>query len=202
MERTFWWYNRVLCIKQIKFSSSKLFLISVHPQIINRPFWVVSVNMRVAEQDFVDYSYVKNLTDQSIQSKVLIIKEATKMKEYLYVQLKCLCINLFSTNPTKWSNTLKQFIWKLLTNCLSVFHLFVGLVLEGLNWENTFILPYKLTDLSFWTIFKYTPQIIQKYLKNSSCSSGMPDHDQLKVVVSQIYLPWILSYCKKFKKNY
>ena len=66
--------------------------------------------MRVAEQDFVDYSYVKNLTDQSIQSKVLIIKEATKMKEYLYVQLKCLCINLFSTNPTKWSNKLKQFI--------------------------------------------------------------------------------------------
>ena len=31
---------------------------------------------------------------------------------------------------TKWSNTLKQFAGKLLTNCLSVFDHFVGLVLE------------------------------------------------------------------------
>ena len=30
-------------------------------------------------------------------------------------------INPFSTNPTKWSNTLKQFVGNLLMNCLSVF---------------------------------------------------------------------------------
>ena len=34
---------------------------------------------------------------------------------------------------TKWSNTLKQFVGNLPTNCLSVFDHFVGLALKGLN---------------------------------------------------------------------
>ena len=37
-----------------------------------------------------------------------------------------------STNPTKWSDTLKQFIGQLTTNGLNVFDHFVGLVLKGL----------------------------------------------------------------------
>ena len=37
-----------------------------------------------------------------------------------------------STNFTKWSNTFKQFVGKLSTNCLSVFDQFVGLALKGL----------------------------------------------------------------------
>ena len=40
--------------------------------------------------------------------------------------------NPLSANPTKWSNTLKQFVGKL-TNCLSVFDHFVGLVLKELR---------------------------------------------------------------------
>ena len=36
-------------------------------------------------------------------------------------------------NPTKWLNTLKQFVGKLPTNCLSVFDHFVGLALKGLT---------------------------------------------------------------------
>ena len=44
-----------------------------------------------------------------------------------------LSINPLSANPTKWSNTLKQFVGKLPTNCLSVFDHFVGLALKGLN---------------------------------------------------------------------
>ena len=35
--------------------------------------------------------------------------------------------------PTKWSNTLKQFVTKLPSNCLSVFDHFVGLALKGLS---------------------------------------------------------------------
>ena len=35
-------------------------------------------------------------------------------------------------NPTKWPNTLKQFVGKLPTNCLSVFDNFVKLALKGL----------------------------------------------------------------------
>ena len=42
-------------------------------------------------------------------------------------------INSLSANRTKWSNTLKQFVDKLPTNCLSVFDHFVGLALKRLT---------------------------------------------------------------------
>ena len=53
------------------------------------------------------------------------------------IVLRCIWGNLFnfyplSANPTKPSNTLKQFIGNLPTNCLSVFGHFMGLVLKGL----------------------------------------------------------------------
>ena len=41
--------------------------------------------------------------------------------------------NPLSTNPTEWSNTLKQFVESLLINCLSVFDHFVKLALKGLK---------------------------------------------------------------------
>ena len=40
-------------------------------------------------------------------------------------------INPISPNPKKCSNTLKKFVGKFPTNCLSVFHCFVGLALKG-----------------------------------------------------------------------
>ena len=42
-------------------------------------------------------------------------------------------INPLSANFTKWSNTLKQFVGKLATNCLSVLDRFVGLALKELT---------------------------------------------------------------------
>ena len=45
--------------------------------------------------------------------------------------------NPLSTNITKWSNTLKHFVGKLQTNCLSVFDHFVGLTLKGLTHVET-----------------------------------------------------------------
>ena len=42
-------------------------------------------------------------------------------------------LNPLSTSTTKWSNTLKQFVGKLRTNCLSVFDHFVGLALKELR---------------------------------------------------------------------
>ena len=42
-------------------------------------------------------------------------------------------LNPLSANPEKWSNTLKQFVGNLPTNCLSVFDHFMNLVLKGLN---------------------------------------------------------------------
>ena len=44
-----------------------------------------------------------------------------------------LIVNPLNANFTKWSNTLKQFVGNLPTNCLSVFDHIVGLVLKLLN---------------------------------------------------------------------
>ena len=41
--------------------------------------------------------------------------------------------NPLSANPTKWPNTLKQFIGKLPANCLSAFGHIVKLALKGSN---------------------------------------------------------------------
>ena len=46
------------------------------------------------------------------------------------LQLLFICFG-YPFNFTKWSNTLKQFVGKLPTNCLSVFDHFVGLVLKA-----------------------------------------------------------------------
>ena len=54
---------------------------------------------------------------------------ASDLKTFLEVK----AFNPFRANPTKWSNTLKQFVGKLPTNCLSVFDHFVGLALKGLS---------------------------------------------------------------------
>ena len=40
--------------------------------------------------------------------------------------------NPLGVNPTKWPNTLKQFVGKLRTNCLGVFDHFVKLAPKGL----------------------------------------------------------------------
>ena len=42
-------------------------------------------------------------------------------------------VNPLRANPIKWPNTLKQFVGKLPTNCLSVFGHFVNLVPKGLK---------------------------------------------------------------------
>ena len=44
-----------------------------------------------------------------------------------------LTFKLLNANPTKWSNTLKQFVGNLPTNCLSVFDQFVKLAPKGLT---------------------------------------------------------------------
>ena len=46
---------------------------------------------------------------------------------------KYISLNPLNTKFTKWSNTLKQSVGKLPTNCLSVFDYFVGLAFKGLR---------------------------------------------------------------------
>ena len=59
-----------------------------------------------------------------------------KIKLYYVLNLiskNQLGFNLLNANPTKWSDTLKQFVGKLPTNCLSVFDHFVKLALKELK---------------------------------------------------------------------
>ena len=55
-----------------------------------------------------------------------------------FEKLKLYVFNPLNGNPTKWSNTLKQFLANLPTNCLSMFDHFVALALKGLNRPNQF----------------------------------------------------------------
>ena len=56
---------------------------------------------------------------------------------------------------TKWSNTLRQFVGKLSTNCLSVFDRFVGLALKGLKrYSNTGVFPC-------WSLFLRKLQVLK-----------------------------------------
>ena len=59
-------------------------------------------------------------------------------------------VNALSTNPnpTKWSNTLKQFVGNLPTKCSSVFDHFVGLALKGL-----FVVQKNLNNHGIWIVF-------------------------------------------------
>ena len=61
-----------------------------------------------------------------------------KVYIHLYIDLNIIFpmeynVNPLSVNFTKWSNTPKQFVGKLLANCLSVFDHFVVLTLKGLR---------------------------------------------------------------------
>ena len=54
------------------------------------------------------------------------------MKHFIQM-IMMMNLNPLSDNPTRWSNTLKQFVGNLPTNCFSVFDYFVKLALKGLN---------------------------------------------------------------------
>ena len=60
--------------------------------------------------------------------------------------------NPLSVNPTKWSNTLKQFVGNLPTNCLSVFDHFVGLALKVLKFWLSELIQWKMTNVNLWNL--------------------------------------------------
>ena len=75
--------------------------------------------------------------------------------------------NPLSDNPTKWSNTLKQFIGQQPTKFLSMFDHFVGLALKGLNFKTW--IKFK-TSIDFKSCNKFTLSKINfKFDSNSQC---------------------------------
>ena len=78
---------------------------------------------------------VKNQYDGKIDFLKLIF--CFHLLETIY-RVNWFFINPLSAKFIKWSNTLKQFVVKLPTNCLSVFDHFSGLALKGLTSLKTY----------------------------------------------------------------
>ena len=68
--------------------------------------------------------------------------------------------NPLSASPTKWPNTLKEFVGKLPKNCLGVFEHFVGLALKGLRkkYKGACCQPFEAFLRIFAAIFAQNPQ--------------------------------------------
>ena len=93
-------------------------------------FWVVFSRMCVQrEKEWASYiSHYCSRCCHVLATNVSIMELRTHFGSWFRP------INLtLSANPTKWSNTLKQFVGCYPTNCLSVYDHFVGLELEGLK---------------------------------------------------------------------
>ena len=104
------------------------------------------------------------------------------------------CFNPLSANPTKRSNTLKQFVGNLLTNFLSVFDHFVKLTLKGLTGQlrlqrlikqiaHLLKVPFSRLELSFYISTKFSHEIKSLLTPSTQLSSQDKDHQKLKFIV-------------------
>ena len=75
-----------------------------------------------------------------------------------------LIVNLLSNNHTKWSNTLKQFVGNLPTNCLSAFDHFMGSVLKGLSCKY-----YQMSVTSFDFEFLFIQMMTSQHWRCWNC---------------------------------
>ena len=89
------------------------------------------------------YNFLQLLNNLSQISLKLLVKKTADIiscvvshfvtKKYKKTEEMMETVNTLSASSTKWSNTLKQFVPKLPTNCLSVLDHFVILALKGLK---------------------------------------------------------------------
>ena len=74
-----------------------------------------------------------NLKNVKNTHEGVLLSVKFQAKAYVFLMLsRRMEVNPLSANPTKWSNTLKQFVDNFPTNCLSEFDHFVILELKGL----------------------------------------------------------------------
>ena len=81
------------------------------------------------------------------------------------------------SNPTKWSNTLKQFVDNFPTNCLSVFDHFMGMVLKGLILSKTTVNENVFTKGKY---FKMKIMFQEHHLESTLNSCTKIDRGQRK----------------------
>ena len=101
----------------------------------------LSINDSIPFSENFESYFLANVTNKANRSQYLVQK----------------FLNPLSTNFTKWSNTRKQFVSKLSTNCFSVFYHFVGLALKGLSFMimiiRQFVLHIMTESLQMTTMF-------------------------------------------------
>ena len=110
-------------------------------------------------------------------------KHYNSKKCHMFCEMFCFAsqnvLNPLSTNITKWSNTLKQFVVKLSTNCLSVFDHFVGLVLKGLRhffkYCLSFLYPLKILILTIFSNYFLHSSLIHFFIWKSSSTRCKSD---------------------------
>ena len=79
------------------------------------------------------YQKIKNLVLLIFRAMQIMLKITSELFSCFFkTYFLNIFLNALSANPTKWSNTLKQFAGNLTTNCLSVFDEFAGLARNGL----------------------------------------------------------------------
>ena len=104
---------------------------------------------------------VTNITSQ-ITLSILIVKNL-KSITIKFFYWKATCFNPLNANHTQWSNTLKQFVCRLLTSCLSVLGRFLELELKGLKFTyfpskndrefDYFMIDRKISKWNFFAVF-------------------------------------------------
>ena len=95
-------------------------------------FYVYDIALRGLQIKKTPYTKISS-TGFKESWKSILRKSQLELFNKLIEQNAFNFFNSLNANYTKWSNTLKQFVGKLSTNCLSVFDHFVKLALKGLN---------------------------------------------------------------------
>ena len=101
------------------------------------------------------------------------ISAETKLKKYSGMSprqtyyLTVISVDPLSANLIKWSNTLKQFLGNLPTNCLSVFDHLVGFALKGLRQSINPVINCFSVEISKVCLYKAKTYIVDiQYVTN------------------------------------
>ena len=115
-------------------------------------------------------------------------------------------LNPVSANPSKWSNTLQQFVGKLPTNCLNVFDHFWGLALKGMTMIifRVLCICHRQSQCSEAVVRRYSTRKV--FLNISQNSRKNTYNETSRRLGLQLYLkktPVKVSYCEfcKIFKN-
>ena len=141
-ERTDKYKKRCVNTKTVRFICSSIFLrLWICPSLSIPPETTLSQTIQDSQIDLIILSFLTSSHCEVRFSPIFfsILQKSTLIKKFQClpnVKKQITHLNPLSANPTKWSNTLKQFVGKLPTNCLSVFDYFVELALKGLNATN------------------------------------------------------------------